>query len=374
MSRCKVISDANAVELETCRDSHGKWTVTANTILVFQNTDIMRLLEKHLKNNMAKQGLGDLPADVVFDPYARIVKFKNISNIEFKNNFMLDFSIEFNSIKECLEEKYMAYLDIDMLNNDLSERKTPHDTICLINNNLHLHTPFYSVKRIAYIRPFRGYPQRIYTSGSEPSPLATYFNNRNKIIPYKYDHESKSIKSGTVNEALHYWIVDYFKLVDRIEVEEVIAGLVSVIYLVIGGKKIPINNVGFGTSQIIPVIYKTLVSRSDLIIVDEPEIHLHASIQSKLATFFFIMMLIGKRLLLETHSEYLIDKLIYHNIMQPEGTSMAKLCWVIKTDDGSIIENILHDELGYIMNTPDGFLSEKKALVKEINALRMDKL
>jgi hypothetical protein len=60
--------------------------------------------------------------------------------------------------------------------------------------------------------------------------------------------------------------------------------------------------------------------------------------------------------------------------MQPEGTSMAKLCWVIKTDDGSIIENILHDELGYIMNTPDGFLSEKKALVKEINALRMDKL
>ena len=141
------------------------------------------------------------------------------------------------------------------------------------------------------------------------------------------------------------------------------------------GKKIPINNVGFGTSQIIPVVFNVLQNFGNkLFVIDEPEIHLHPSAQSKFADFFFNMAMIGKRIFIETHSEYIIDNLIYLKLSHEEIFPDIKMFWVKKNDEKSVIEDIEFDDLGFIVNSPLGFLSEKILLAEKLNKIRLEKI
>ena len=68
-------------------------------------------------------------------------------------------------------------------------------------------------------------------------------------------------------------------------------------------------DVGYGVSQVLPVITELL--RSDapkLSLWQQPEVHLHPSAQAALATFFCGLAANGRQLIVETHSDYLIDR------------------------------------------------------------------
>jgi hypothetical protein len=69
-------------------------------------------------------------------------------------------------------------------------------------------------------------------------------------------------------------------------------------------------DIGFGTSQILAVLLTGLDSKSNYSLIEEPESHLHPSLQSKLADFFTSIVdeKFPKKFILETHSEYLIRK------------------------------------------------------------------
>lgn len=75
----------------------------------------------------------------------------------------------------------------------------------------------------------------------------------------------------------------------------------------IGGKKVNIVDVGFGVSQLIPAIYDLLVVRSSLILVQQPEIHLHPKAQSGLGEIVASLPSQKKdqTYMIETHSDYL---------------------------------------------------------------------
>ena len=194
-------------------------------------------------------------------------------------------------------------------------------------------------------------------------------------VPYFFDFENNSARTGSLKDAVNYWIVEHFKLADEVFLEEPIPDLVSEIFLRFKNKKVPINNVGFGTSQIIPVIFEVLSSQDSMLtIVDEPEIHLHPSAQSKLADFFFHMSLLNRRIYVETHSEYLIDKIIYLNLKYSEFESDIRMLWVNNDKDSASVDNIKYDELGFIINAPEGFLSEKNLLSDKISQIRFEKI
>jgi predicted ATPase len=346
--------------------SKGKWKVQAKSCLSFANYS---LAEKIIKKISEKLEGNKCP-----DPFSDKVTFTDVTSFDFSLGAPVTFGTKLSHIYKCIEPKYRKYIKMDDIENYIKVDDKNKDMLyfnftdvkILLEHQLRRHI-------ISYVQPFRGYPKRVYANDSSPNPLAIYSKQKNNIIPYRYNFEESKVVNGTVEDALNYWVVNHFALADHIEVREIIPRLVSEIFLTMSGKHIPINNVGFGTSQIIPVIFTILTSQANFIVVDEPEIHLHASVQSKLATFFFEMMSIGKNLLVETHSEYLIDKIIYHNILQPNDGCKAKLCWVKKSNSESVIEMLEHDDLGFILNAPDGFMSEKKKLVIEINELRMSK-
>lgn len=68
--------------------------------------------------------------------------------------------------------------------------------------------------------------------------------------------------------------------------------------------------VGFGISQVLPVLVGGLLQESDsLMIVDLPEAHLHPRPQAALADFFCSLAMSGRTALVETHSEMFFHRL-----------------------------------------------------------------
>jgi hypothetical protein len=77
-----------------------------------------------------------------------------------------------------------------------------------------------------------------------------------------------------------------------------------------GEKSRDITEVGFGISQILPVLVAGLLQReSGPLVVDLPEAHLHPRPQALLADFFCGMALTGKPAIVETHSEMFFHRL-----------------------------------------------------------------
>lgn len=75
-------------------------------------------------------------------------------------------------------------------------------------------------------------------------------------------------------------------------------------------KSANIADVGFGFSQVLPVLIQgLLVPRGGLFVVQQPELHLHPDAQAGLADFFIYLASQGIRCLVETHSEYMLVRI-----------------------------------------------------------------
>ena len=72
--------------------------------------------------------------------------------------------------------------------------------------------------------------------------------------------------------------------------------------------KFSAENVGFGLSYALPIIVAALSSsKNSLILVENPEAHLHAKGQSELAKLLALAAQSGVQIILETHSEHIIN-------------------------------------------------------------------
>ncbi len=72
------------------------------------------------------------------------------------------------------------------------------------------------------------------------------------------------------------------------------------------------RDVGFGVSQVLPVLVSAYASSAKLIAIEQPEIHLHPALQAELGDVFLESALgeSGNRFLIETHSEHLILRIL----------------------------------------------------------------
>lgn len=70
-----------------------------------------------------------------------------------------------------------------------------------------------------------------------------------------------------------------------------------------------LTDVGYGISQVLPVITELLRSDAEqMFLLQQPEVHLHPSAQAALGTLFCSVAAGDKQLIVETHGDHLIDR------------------------------------------------------------------
>jgi predicted ATPase len=127
-------------------------------------------------------------------------------------------------------------------------------------------------------------------------------------------------------------------------------------------------HVGAGVSNALPVVVMCLIAGPDSTLVfEEPELHLHPRVQSRLADFFLSMTLLEKQCIIETHSEYLIYNLRYRiskSLMQNDDSIRRKIKLLFAENNGgrSEFQEIKVNRHGEISAWPDGFFDERQKL------------
>lgn len=125
--------------------------------------------------------------------------------------------------------------------------------------------------------------------------------------------------------------------------------------------KVSIADVGFGVSQILPIIVEGLrLGAGETMILEQPEIHLHPAMQLKLADFLVSMVLSDKRLVVETHSDHIVNRLVRRVVEDREYSLNEKigLFFIEPGMEGATIREVcLHGDRG-IVNWPIGFFDQ----------------
>ena len=100
-----------------------------------------------------------------------------------------------------------------------------------------------------------------------------------------------------------------------------------------------LTHVGVGVSQVLPILVMSLLAEEDTtLIFEQPELHLHPKVQTLLGDFFLSMALLGKQCIVETHSEYLINRLRFRAASAPLEQSISdvmKIYLVEKSEETS---------------------------------------
>lgn len=341
-----------------------KWNVKAKNCLQFN----LRDTEQYLKTYF------DVSLDKVLKSN---VCFSNINDLSFNTLIPEEFTIAPTQLKNCFRKKYSESFDFDLFLTTIKETEKEID----LENILKLK--FFAVIRliryylieidnIVYIEAFRGEALRIY-SNDDKNPMLFTKRFQNRDIPYDYDFQTNTIKTATYKKALSYWI-NKLEIADSVIVNEIIKDIVSETILKKKNKLIAINNEGFGISQILPLIAKCLLNTKGLYFVDEPEVHLHPGLQAKVGEFLFIMALIGKHIIIETHSENIINQIKYLTLIHPETKKDVSSYWVFKEERKQKIMKIEYDENGFATNAPDGFFDQTAKILREIRKIRQEKM
>ena len=126
---------------------------------------------------------------------------------------------------------------------------------------------------------------------------------------------------------------------------------------------------GFGYSQILPIVVRALMAPvGSTIIIEQPELHLNPALQVRLVDFFISMIRAGKQVIIETHSEHVVNTLRVRTAKDTTGYLFqnAKIYFLdLKLNKPAIYDmNIKKD--GTIPNWPPNFFGEAANLTAEL--------
>jgi predicted ATPase len=128
----------------------------------------------------------------------------------------------------------------------------------------------------------------------------------------------------------------------------------------IGGNAINLIDVGYGVSQVLPIIVDCLRGeRRGTFLLQQPEVHLHPSAQAELGSFLGVLAKEqDKRFVIETHSDYLVDR-IRMDIRDRKGITPedVSLLYFERRNGEAHIHSLMLDNQGNILDPPPGYRS-----------------
>lgn len=280
-------------------------------------------------------------------------KYLNNENIDIIENVIGDLYGTYRRLKD-----FENYLD-----NIIGTFENLKDNIDLNFNQLY------------YIGPLRNFPERYYSVIGETAEDVGF---KGEFTPYliKESIEKESLKKIFHN--INSWL-NKFEMAKSTNIKqyEEIQEFLSIIFEeYFSGVNVNLTDMGVGTSQILPIIIEGFfIKENSVLLIEQPEIHLHPKAQATLGDLFIEIAAENKILVIETHSEYLIQRIqrrIAEGIITNEDVAFY---YVEMSEEGSKIQNLIINEDGYIENIPDGFFDEDyKEAYKHIKTVLKKKI
>ncbi len=128
--------------------------------------------------------------------------------------------------------------------------------------------------------------------------------------------------------------------------------------------KVSLSDVGYGVSQLLPIVTECLGRSGQVVCIEQPELHLHPRLQSNLGDLFVEAVIEqGNQIIAETHSENLllrVRRLVREGTIAPEDVS------VLYVDNqpgvGATVERLRLGRRGELLDPwPTGFFDDSLA-------------
>ena len=124
------------------------------------------------------------------------------------------------------------------------------------------------------------------------------------------------------------------------------------------GRRRNLIDVGYGVSQALPVVAEVLhPDAPPMVLFQQPEVHLHPSAQAALGSLFCWAAADGRQLIVETHSEYIMDRVRMDlrdrkTDLTPDDVSIL---FFERSDLDVRIHSLRFDQQGNVLNAPESY-------------------
>ena len=228
---------------------------------------------------------------------------------------------------------------------------------------------------VYYVGPLRESPQYIY--GLPPFPEVTHVglkgeytasvleHFKNELIEYPLPPnlavDGKNVAREPLAHALQVWL-EHMGLLENVNTTDRGKMGTELTVRSHGVKRdLDLTSIGVGVSQVLPTLVTGLIaSRGTTFLLEQPELHLHPRVQSRLADFFLGLARVGKQCIVETHSEYLINRL-RRRVAEDESDGLVKqiqIFFVEREEGKARFQSVDLNNYGAIVKWPKGFFDE----------------
>lgn len=272
--------------------------------------------------------------DIYFENY------KDIFNFKYKINLNSEKGVVYDLYKIDLNNNSEEIIESEIVLRGLFPEFTPTN---LDDGNLELMKIARQLANIneASIRFVPAFRQ------IENSNLAEVLeNNKDRII---FDKKTK------LYDAFIEWTLKLLNSNFKIKIESNKAKIVAIDE----GIEFDLSQIGFGNTQVLPIIGSILLAKKgDLIIIENPEVHLHPRWKTNLIDLLYFAVSNGVNILIETQSLEIINRVrlkVKHN---NELCSKTSLYFFQKNKFSSNVDKIEIDKTGGLDYLPDDFIDK----------------
>ena len=228
------------------------------------------------------------------------------------------------------------------------------------------------LSQVSYLGPLRSVPRRLYSwSGNDPadvgwqgdSAVQALLAARQRRLNWTAKARGKPFEAVVADWLVRLGLLASFSVdpiaADRDEYEVRVKTNAH-------GEEVRLTDVGFGVSQVLPVVVQCFYATPhSTVLMEQPEIHLHPSVQAELADLFIAA--VGARedgaprevqLIVESHSEHLLRRLQRRIAEEEIRQEDVALYFCNRTGDGSEIYRLDVDPYGEILNWPPDFFGD----------------
>lgn len=200
--------------------------------------------------------------------------------------------------------------------------------------------------------PLRAQAERYYSFDRKYKASGTHFASM--------WHDLKADHSSELNKSIRKFgqASGLFDDVDVQPISRKIQDSPLTVLVTRNNKNFSLNQVGVGVSQVVPILVECIFASFEdpkpLMLLQQPELHLHPIAQAAVGDFLFEMMLSGLVSIVETHSDFLIDRYRARiNESELEHSAAILYCHSDSSGNHSILIPISQD--GTLVNPPENY-------------------